>query len=309
MPELFAGIDVGGTSIKWLIVDAQGTPIAEDSARTQSGSVEEISAVCAQIVDDYPEIIGIGVVTPGTVDEAHGIVGFASNLILSHAPLAQAISEATNRPTKLGHDGRGAGLAERLFGAASGSSSLVVPIGTGISAAICVGEEVWAGSTFQAGEIGHIPIYPDGEACACGQRGCLEVYASAKGIKTRYRALTGVERGTREIENRLDSDEAAGRVWHDATQALALVFTHLTLALDPASIVIAGGLSGAGAHLTTPVEEGMRSLLAWREPPAIYTSLLGNKAGRWGAAVLAARAATRECYRQWKVADAQTPTR
>lgn len=309
MPELLAGIDVGGTSIKWLIVDSTGTIIAEDSARTQEGSVEEISDVCARIVADYPEIIGIGVVTPGTVDETRGIVGFASNLRLSHAPLAQAIAQATKRPTKLGHDGRGAGLAERLFGAARGTSSLVVPIGTGISAAICVGEDVWAGSTFQAGEIGHIPIYPEGEPCACGQRGCLEVYASAKGIKTRYRALTAEERGTREIEERLSFDDAAQQVWHDATRALALVFTHLTLTFDPESIVIAGGLSGAGTNLTTPVEQGMRSLLAWREPPTLYTSLLGSKAGRWGAIVLAARAAESECYREWKVADAKTPPR
>lgn len=301
MSALYAGIDVGGSSIKTLVIDEAGTVVDRAAEPTAPATVPQLEAIAERLIDRLPGIAGIGILTPGTVDEDRGVVGFASNLDLAGYPIPERVSAATGRPARLGHDGRGAGLAESLFGAARGfSSSLVVPVGTGISAAVCLPGEVWAGATRTAGEIGHIPVFPDGEPCACGQRGCLDVYASGKGIATRYLAASGSEASAEEVARRLGSDPAADAVWATAVEGFALVFTQLTLAFDPAGIVLGGGLSRAGDALLPRVEARMREILAWREPPTLVTSLLGESAGQWGAAVHGCYAAGSDAYTGWR---------
>lgn len=300
MTSLFAGIDVGGTSMKALVVNEAGSMVRQDSHATVSATIAQLGDVAAALVRDLPEIEGIGIVVPGTVDEQRGTVGYASNLDLSKVDIPAVVRAACSRPALLGHDGRGAGLAESLFGAARGHrSSVVIPIGTGISASLCLPGMVWPGDTHQSGEIGHIPVDPGGEPCSCGQRGCLKVYASAKGIARRYEAATGLVVGAREVEQRLGHDQVADAVWTRAVETLALVLTQITLTLDPGCIVIGGGLSGAGDALLVPLRERVKASLAWREPPQIVASELGDMAGQWGAAVLGCRAAGSESYREW----------
>ncbi len=300
MTPLFAGIDVGGTTMKTLVVNELGEVVRTSSHATSSRTIKQLGKVAADLVRELPTIDGIGIVVPGTVDEKSGTVGYASNLDLSEVDIPEMVASSSGRPALLGHDGRGAGLAESLFGAARGyESSVVIPIGTGISASLCLPGMVWSGDTHQSGEIGHIPVDLDGEPCTCGQRGCMEVYASAKGIARRYAAATGESVGARDVERRLGADPAADAVWAKAVDALSLVLTQITLTLDPGCIVIGGGLSGAGEKLLAPVRTRVESLLTWRKPPRIVASALGDKAGRWGAAVLGCRAANSECYRRW----------
>lgn len=300
MNALYAGIDVGGTSLKSLVVNGAGEIVEANAYSTASSTISQLTSVASGLVASHPGIAGIGIVVPGTVDEKSGTVGYASNLDLSGVNIPAAVTDAAGRPALLGHDGRGAGLAESLFGAAKGyESSVVIPIGTGISASLCFPGMVWPGQTHQSGEIGHIPVDPEGEPCACGQRGCMEVYASAKGIARRYSAATGENVGALEVERRLGSDPVADAVWARAIEALATVLTQLTLTLDPGCIVIGGGLSGAGDTLLEPLRARVASVLAWRTPPPIIASALGDRAGQWGAAVLASRAAGSQCYREW----------
>ncbi len=301
MSALYAGIDVGGTSLKSLVVNDAGDIVDTSAYSTASSTISQLTSVACQLVASYPEIAGIGIVVPGTVDEQRGTVGYASNLDLSGVNIPATVTEAAKRPALLGHDGRGAGLAESLFGAAKGyQSSVVIPIGTGISASLCLPGMVWPGQTYQSGEIGHIPVDPEGEPCSCGQRGCMEVYASAKGIARRYFEATGERVGAQEVEQRLGTDAAADAVWGRAIEALATVLTQLTLTLDPGCIVIGGGLSGAGDTLLEPLRAHVAGVLAWRTPPPIVVSALGDRAGQWGAAVLGSRAAGSQCYREWR---------
>lgn len=301
MTSLFAGIDVGGTTMKTLVVRESGEVVHKASHTTDSHTISQLGAVAADLVGALPAIAGIGIVVPGTVDELSGTVGYASNLDLSEVNIPAVVASSSGRPATLDHDGRGAGLAESLFGAARAyRSSVVIPIGTGISASLCLPGMVWSGDTHQSGEIGHIPVDPHGEPCTCGQRGCLEVYSSAKGISRRYQAATGEAVGAREIEDRLGTDPCADAVWARAVDALSLVLTQITLTLDPGCIVIGGGLSRAGETLLAPVRARVGELLAWRVPPQIVASALGDRAGQWGAAVLGCRAAGSESYRQWK---------
>jgi glucokinase len=174
---------------------------------------------------------------------------------------------------------------------------LIVAIGTGLSAGIVAAGAQVTGATFSAGEIGHLVVQPGGEACVCGQFGCVEVYSSAGGILRRYEALGGDPSLSL---SRISSsrDPIARRVWTDATDSLARAFAATVVTLDPALIVIAGGLSLAGERLTAPVRAALGAQLAWRAAPDVVLSELTSKAGLVGAAIEA-----------WKMAGAGDSTR
>jgi glucokinase len=181
-------------------------------------------------------------------------------------------------------------------------------IGTGIAGVCVSGGAILRGATDLAGEIGHIPVYPDGEVCACGQRGCLETYASAASIARRYRELggagndggatapaagaagaagAGVPATARDIAARRDSDPIARQVWTDAVDALALGLATYTMLLDPEVVVLSGGLAEAGAALLEPLRPALQARLSWRPAPALQLSALAGCSGQFGAAILA----------------------
>lgn len=302
MSPLYIGIDIGGTSIKWMIVDSGGSRIDEGQEDSNGVVSEKAASLASELTARYPEIAGVGITCPGIVDEENGTVVYAANLEISGAPIAVIIEQACQRPALLGHDGRTAGLAEGFLGAGKGVSSFIMmPIGTGISVALCLEGAPWSGHVFCAGEIGHAPIFPDGDECRCGQRGCLETYASAKGIAHRYARLTGNDIGTKAIEARLDTDPVAREVWDIAVHALALGLTHLVLAVDPERIIIGGGLSHAGEILLAPLRARLSKLLCWRDTPDIVVAELGGSAGRWGAAILGCKAAGSDDYYGWSL--------
>ena len=116
MNTVVAGVDVGGTSIKSFLVDSAGHVTDAVHLDTRPGNVvEQACHVARTIVDKWPEVAGIGVITPGVVDEEAGVIKYASNLELKNVNLAQRMQEACLRPVRLGHDGRAAGLAEGLL--------------------------------------------------------------------------------------------------------------------------------------------------------------------------------------------------
>ena len=262
---VFAGIDIGGTSIKWMIVDEAGAILTQGNEPTDREAVaEQVGRIGARLASDYPGLVGFGLICPGLVDEESGIVVYAANLELRGVQLARVVEDATGVPAALMHDGRAAGLAEGLLGAGRGASSfLMMPIGTGISVALMLGDNLWSGATFSAGEVGHAPVFPGGESCRCGSRGGLEV-------------------------------------WDTAVRALALSLTHMTLTVDVERIIIGGGLSHAGENLLAPLREEFASMLTFRDAPEIVRASLGGAGGRWGAAILAARVGGSTCYERWQ---------
>ena len=299
---VFAGIDIGGTSIKWMIVDEAGSILAEGNEATDREAVaSQVGTIGQRLAHGHPGLVGYGLICPGLVDEESGTVVYAANLELRGVQLARAVEEATGVPAALMHDGRAAGLAEGLLGAGRGASSfLMMPIGTGISVALMLGDGLWSGATFSAGEVGHAPVFPGGEPCRCGSRGCLEVYASAKGIARRYEQATGRDVGAKAVEDGIGSDPVASEVWGTAVRAPALSLTHMTLTVDVERIIIGGGLSHAGEHLLAPLREEFALMLTFRDAPEIVRASLGGAGGRWGAAILAARVGGSSCYERWK---------
>jgi glucokinase len=250
-----------------------------------------------------PTVRSVAVVIPGVVDAAAGRAEYAANLGFRDVPLRDLIQSTVGLPTLLEHDVRAAGVAERTVGITSGIDDyLLVVIGTGIAGVVQAAGQPVRGASGIAGELGHIPVWPGGEPCACGQRGCLERYASASSIARRYVELGG-EHGASagDVAARRTSDPAAARAWRDATESLAIALVTCTMLLDPEMIVLAGGLSAAGDELLAPVEAELAARLTWRASPPVRLSPLGGRAGLVGAAVLAWQLLGVDAFAGWSV--------
>ena len=305
-PESVIAVDVGGTTIKGAVVHRDGTFVHELSRATPSGRgpeavVAELHSVIADLRELDPAVAAVGVVVPGAVDPDAGIARFSANLGFRDAPLRDLVSAATGLPALLDHDVRAAGVAERTVGLTAGVNDYVLAvIGTGIASVVESGGQLVHGASGVAGELGHVPVWPDGEICPCGQRGCLERYASAASVTRHYAELTGRNLPADEIVALRNRDTAAARVWQEATQALAVALASCTMLLDPELIVLAGGLSEAGEAILDPVTAQLASRVTWRQPPPVKLSGLGGRAGRIGTAVLTWRSLGARDFDGWR---------
>ncbi len=262
------------------------TPVADGPEAVVSGIRDFIGHLAAS-GDGVPA--GVGLAVPGLVsaETAH----YATNIGWRDVPASDFTS--LDVPVMLGHDVRTGGLAESVLGAGRGVSDfLFLPIGTGIAGAMILRGEPYGGASGWGGEIGHIPVFPDGEQCACGQFGCLETYASGASVGRRYSLRSGVE-NVRAEQVVISDDPVAVEVWDEAVEALSLALATYTLLLDPSMIILGGGLAEAGPALLDPVRTRLVKRLAFRPAPPLLKSALGVDAGMLGAALLGWRAAGR----------------
>ncbi|MDQ0991573.1 ROK family protein [Streptomyces sp. V3I7] len=299
-------LDVGGTGTKAALIGPGGEPLHQDRRPTGrehgpdavvDGILQfagDLSALGAERFGEPPAAVGAAV--PGIVDEVRGVAVYSANLGWRDVPLRDLLGERLGVPVALGHDVRTGGLAEGRIGAARDASRfLFVALGTGIAGAIGVDARVEAGAHGFAGEIGHIVVRPRGAPCPCGQRGCLERYASAAAVGEAWaRACGDPEADAADCARAAASGDAdAVRVWGEAVDALADgLVTALTL-LDPGTLVIGGGLAEAGETLFTPLREAVRRRVTFQRVPSIVPAALGDGAGCLGAGLLARDLLTR----------------
>jgi len=279
-------IDIGGSTVKAARYDRDGQVLQAARVPTPPPSrlADEVSDLARRLCG--PHTAAVGVVAPGVISD--GVLRYAVNLGVRDLPLRDLVSETVALPAVLGHDLAAAALAES---AAAGRDLLFVGLGTGIAAALVASGQPWRGARGLAGELGHVCVVPGGELCGCGQRGCLEVYASAAGIARRYAARPGSAAGldAAGVLGRSATDPVAAAVWAEAVEALSQALATAVLLLDPAVVVLGGGLAQAGPALFEPVRAGLRARLRWRPAPELRPALLGVDASRAGAALLAWR--------------------
>lgn len=298
MTELVIGIDVGGTTIKAALFDFEGRDY--DSSTRPTPRQLGPDAVVTTIIDvvrelrtrvpEAAQLRAVGLVVPGVVDAQHGVAVYATNLGWRDLPLRRIVAEAVDLPVIVDHDVRAAGLAELELGAGHGVREMIfVALGTGIAAAVITNGRVLSGASNRAGELGHLPVFPDGERCACGQRGCTETYASGASLARRYSIASGTNDATASevISRAAAGDPLAQEVFGDAITALGRALVNYVLIMDPEVIVLGGGLSGAEAALLDPLAREVQGGLAWRSAPTIATGRFTADAGRRGAALLA----------------------
>ncbi|MDX2696926.1 ROK family protein [Streptomyces ipomoeae] len=308
-------LDVGGTGMKAALVAADtassgGTaptapspPVLLHQARRATGRERGPDAVVDSILDFAAELrahgerhfgepaAAAGVAVPGIVDAEQGTAVYAANLGWRDIPLRALLAERLGGiPVALGHDVRTGGLAEGRVGAGRGADRfLFVALGTGIAGAIGVDGRVEAGAHGFAGEIGHIVVRPGGTPCPCGQRGCLERFASAAAVTQSWAEVSGdPEADAADCAKAVASgDPLAEAVWRRAVDALADgLVTALTL-LDPRTLIIGGGLAEAGETLFTPLRAAVERRVTFQKIPAIVPATLGDEAGCLGAGLMA----------------------
>ncbi|MEU7378737.1 MULTISPECIES: ROK family protein [unclassified Streptomyces] len=293
-------LDVGGTGMKAALVAADGSLLHR--ARRATGRERGPDAVVEGILDFAAELrahgvrhlgqeaSAAGVAVPGIVDEARGIAAYAANLGWRDVPLRELLAARLGAPVALGHDVRTGGLAEGRIGAGRGADRfLFVPLGTGIAGAIGIDGRVEAGAHGFAGEIGHIVVRPGGLDCPCGQRGCLERFASASAVSQAWAEACGdPDADAADCAKAVESGDAGAQtVWQEAVDALADgLVTALTL-LDPRTLIIGGGLAEAGETLFAPLREAVQRRVTFQKLPSIVPAALGDTAGCLGAGLLA----------------------
>jgi glucokinase len=298
--DLVIGVDVGGTTVKAALLDSAGLEYARSERPTPRhlGADAVIATIIGAIVElraRVPEAVrlrAVGLVVPGVVDAQQGIAVYAANIGWRELPLRQIVAEAVGLPVVLDHDVRAAGLAELEWGAGRGLHEvLFVALGTGVAAAVITRGQAYAGATGRAGELGHLPVFPEGERCACGQRGCTETYASGAALSRRYSAASGISDVPAEdvISRAAAGDPVAQRIFSDAITALGRALVSYALLMDPEVILIGGGMAASGAALLQPLSREVQAGLAWRPAPTITNGKFAGDAGRRGAGLLAWR--------------------
>lgn len=297
---MIIGIDIGGTSIKFGVIDADFRVVYRESAATKTDGtdldiVAQLKEVCLRLKAAYPvRCIGIG--SPGTIDTARGICVRAGNLPYRNTPMRDFLQEAVGLPVVIANDATCAICAECYAGIGKEYRNFIMfTLGTGVGGGIVLDGKPYRGRNDSAGEFGHTLLVRDGLLCKCGRRGCLEQYAS----------VTALIRQTREAAaqnpNSLLADRCRagvnGQTVFDAAQAGCPVaqkvveqyaknisdgIHSLCRAFAPEAVVIGGGVTAQGEALLSPI----RTELAL--PIPVCFTALGNDAGMIGAAITAA---------------------
>jgi len=291
--KLVAAVDVGGTSIKSALVDADLRIIATANAPTPhndldgSQTVKAISDLLSKLASPG-EIKAVGLAVPGALDEKNGISRWSGNLGWKNLPIRDLLAREINIPVAFGHDVRTGALAELRNGAAKGvNNAIFIPIGTGIAAALIIDGEIRSSDGF-AGEIGHVDVGSKFE-CVCGKKGCLEAAASALSITNAYAQASG-KTGTSSEEIATlsqNGDAIAQKIWENAMASIGTACQMLITVLAPEVIIFGGGLSQSGNLLINPIEKALTDSLTFQRVPQLVIAHHGAQAGTIGCAMMA----------------------
>ncbi|RJX40319.1 ROK family protein [Paenibacillus pinisoli] len=312
--KIYIGVDVGGTTIKVGICDAEGQLLHTFEGPTGTGKgtdviLHNIANYAREIVKDSPfeweQVEGVGVGIAGFLDIPRGFVKFSANLYIENTDLKGFLEQELQKPIKVNNDANVAALGEAWAGAGKGIDNCVCyTLGTGVGGGIIIGGRIVEGFASMAGELGHAAIVPDLEAiqCGCGKMGCLETVSSATGIIRM--AKDAVERGDRTTLSGLEDitakdvidaakagDEVAARIVSRAAYYLGKSMSTLAILLNPQYFIIGGGVSKAGDFLFDQIREVFEkyTLDQAKEGVKIVPATLGNNAGIVGAAGLILR--------------------
>ncbi len=269
------GLDIGGTKTHGILLDAAGRVLAERVLPTERGAEGVIRSALA-VTDACLDLAGIGrgdldsvgIGVPGQVDHLTGTVRTAVNLDVSHLALGERLGLALGVPVAVDNDVKAAALAAAARLAASDLT--YINVGTGVASATLADGRLVRGQGNLAGEIGHIALDPDGDRCACGQRGCLEVLVGGAGIAERLAALA-----PRVSLPSLFDAAAAGSpdAMTEATRISAGIATAVQLVVltqGSSRVVLGGGVVHAARGL---VDEVRRILTARAASSEFLTSL------------------------------------
>ncbi|MFC8599589.1 ROK family protein [Isoptericola sp. NPDC057191] len=267
------GLDIGGTKTLAVLLDAEGATVAQARLATErgprgvvAGAARAAREVALQAGVGVADLAGVGVGVPGLVDPDAGTVRHAVNLGVDAAPLALAQllgAELGGLPVGLENDLNVAALgAAHLEAAATGTSRSRVDLaflalGTGLAAGLVLDGALRRGVGGAAGEIGHVPVDPTGPVCPCGQRGCLELYASGTAVARLWPASTGRPAPVELFEAAEQGVPGALEARDAYASAVAAAVRMLVLTVDVPRVVLGGGVAQLGQPLLDVVRDAL----------------------------------------------------
>ena len=315
MSDMFVGIDVGGTNVKIGLFDPKLKLLCKTSVTTDADMGPEIvidkmaktvKELLAQAGFSLKDVVAVGIGTPGPAKYSQGIIIKSTNMPkFKNVPICRMLNERLGAPIVFDNDANVACWGEYAVGAGKGVKDIVFfTLGTGIGGGIVSNGELVHGCDENGAELGHTIIYPDGRQCNCGQKGCVEAYASA--ASTARRATEAVEAGAKSslkkvldkkgritskdvYEHLATGDKLAKEITDGTAKALAITCINMLHATEPKRIVFAGGMIAAGDVLLNGIKRFFDEHI-WtikKEAVEICFATLGEDAGIIGAAALA----------------------
>lgn len=250
------GIDLGGTKIEGVALDANGAIAQRLRVATPrddyDGTVRTIAAIVADLEQDKPGIASVGIGIPGALCPVSGLVKNANSIWLNGMPLDKDLTRALHREVRIANDANCFALSEAVDGAGRGGNVVFgVILGTGCGGGIVVHGRLLTGPNALAGEWGHHPLpWPDlmeaagAPSCYCGKVGCIETWISGPGLSADFERATGETADARTIAARAaDGDPRADAALMRYETRLARALSQLVNILDPDIIVLGGGMS------------------------------------------------------------------
>ncbi|UCD63281.1 MAG: ROK family protein [Candidatus Zixiibacteriota bacterium] len=314
--QIYAGIDIGGTNIKFGLFDAEGKILYREQRPTMAEKgptplLHLITNIAERLMyhaaEENYSVRWIGVGSPGAVDHRTGrVIGPCPNIEgWQGTEIAAAMRERLNMPVFVDNDVNSMALAETRFGAAMGARSVVcVTVGTGVGGGVIIDGKVVHGANSSAGELGHMTIEVDGPLCACGNHGCIESFCSSQAIinRTRTKLKNGMSDIFRTVlDGSLDNltikkifaaarkgDQTANEVVIETGRYLGVGLSGIVNLLNPEVVVIGGGITDGGAGFVGAVNEEIkrRAFTSATENLTVTKAALGNDAGFMGAGLL-----------------------
>jgi glucokinase len=317
--KLRGGVDLGGTKIQTVVVDAGGEVLGQSRRPTPTdggpaGVAEQMAEALREAATEAgvePDSLeGVGVGSPGDADEKTGIVSSAKNLPdwEGSFPLAETLKESLGTEVRVGNDVQVATEAEFHLGAGREFQSLIgVFWGTGVGGGLVLDGKPWLGRG-AAGEIGHVVVKRGGAKCPCGRKGCMEAYAgrSAMEAEARRQYEEGHKTDLFKLMEKHEKPRLTSGIWeraldhgdplaeHLINRAIEALGTGIASAvnlIDPEAVIIGGGLGVRfGDRYMEPLMEEMgKHLFLDEKPPAVRVASLGDLGGAIGASLLFAR--------------------
>ncbi|MFA5117907.1 MAG: ROK family protein [Candidatus Omnitrophota bacterium] len=293
------GIDLGGTNLKIALFNGRCRLQSKEIISTRqfrekeeliSGIVDSIGFLTGKNNIVKSQVLGLGLGLPGPIDVDKGMVHFFPNIPgWKEVHLSSILKKRLGVPVFIDNDANLMALAEYRLGAAVGYKNVVcLTLGTGVGGGLILEGKLYHGSTYAAGEIGHMPLNESGPKCNCGGKACLEAYIGNNRIAAEVKRLFKKDISLEKVSLLARSgNRTALRVWVNMGKRLGLALSSIVNLLNPDCIVIGGGVAGAGKVLFDTVRETIRerAMCVQAKNVKIVKASLGYDAGMIGAAL------------------------
>lgn len=302
MTGYFAGLDIGGSSIKFGVIDKGGNIAWQAREKTPFGDLEGLISIITEMVSEaqmHYSFNTLGIGCPGYADTEQGIVREAANLGLAEIRFRNILDKKLGLKVKIQNDVEAAMLAESKYGACKDKDHVVyVALGTGVGGGFILNGKPYRGHKNQGAEIGHMVTHKDGRQCVCGMQGCFEQYASVnaliKCVKDAYKEKGLADEaeivGGRYIFDKLRrGDSLVSKAYDTWLGELCTGLISLMALFAPQLIVIGGGLSNEGVFFENTILKALNEQEAYNryyKDIEVKAALMGNNAGIIGAASL-----------------------